>query len=67
MTETIDLRNLKRWLGPGEITEISQEIGITTRQASRIIDGTHQNWAFVQKFLERVERNKSIRERAQAI
>lgn len=67
MTETVDLRKLKKWLGPGEISELAREIGISPRQATRIIDGTCQNWAFAEKLIDRAERNKAIRERAEAL
>jgi len=63
MSETTDLRHLKKWLGRGEISEIMQEVGIGTRvQASNIIAGRCQNWLFVEKFLERVRRNKALKE-----
>lgn len=68
MSETADLRHLKRWIGRGEISEIMKEVGISTRvQASNIISGRCQNWLFVEKFMERVRKNKALKEETLSI
>lgn len=59
-----DLRPLKKWLMPGDIGMLAKEVGISSVQASYIISGKSRNWDFVEKFLERVERNKSLVDKA---
>lgn len=59
----IDLRPLKKWMQRGEITEICKEVGIKETQASNIVSGRSKNFQFVQKFLERVEKNKALKQR----
>lgn len=67
MKESIDLRHLKKFLQPGEIAEIREEVGIQKAQGSNIIAGRSTNWLFVEKFLERVEKNKALSEKAKSI
>lgn len=67
MSQTVDLRPLKRFLQRGEIAVIADEVGISTRQATYVISGHSQNWCFVEKFLARVEHNKALYEKSQSI
>lgn len=67
MKEAVDLRPLKRFLQPGEIAEIREEVGIQKAQGSNIIAGRSTNWLFVEKFLERVERNKALVEKIKTL
>lgn len=68
MSEAVDLRPLKKWLGRGEIGEIMKEVGIGSRvHAANIIRGQRQNWQFVQAFLERVEKNKALVEKVNSL
>jgi hypothetical protein len=62
-----DLRHLKRYLQKGEIAEIMEEVGIKKAQASNVIAGRSSNFAFVERFLQRVEKNKALYEKAQTI
>ena len=67
MTSVVDLRPLKHWLQKGELTEISDEVGVKRAQQANIIAGRSKNWAFTQKFLERVERNKALKTKSESI
>lgn len=67
MPERTDLRSLKRFLQRGEIAQIRSEVGIQKAQASNVIAGRSTNWLFVEKFLERVEKNKALSEKAKSI
>lgn len=62
-----NLRHLKKYLQKGEIAEIAAEVGISTWQASQVIAGHAKNFMFLTKLIDRVERNKSLYEKAQAI
>jgi hypothetical protein len=67
MTTSTDLRPLKKWLQRGEMTELCTEVGICRSQGANVVSGKSKNWMFVEKFLERVEKNKGLHQRAQAL
>lgn len=58
-----DLRPLKKWLQKGEIEEIAKETGIHPTQATNIIKGKSLHVDFVSRFLERVEKNKALKDK----
>lgn len=60
----INLKPLKKWLEPGDIGMLAKQVGISNVQASYVISGRSRNWDFVEKFLEKVERNKALIEKA---
>lgn len=62
-----DLKHLKQWLQKGEIEEVAKEVGITPSQASNIISGKSSNYSFVEKILERAERNKALKLKVDSI
>jgi hypothetical protein len=59
----ISLQEAKKYLQLGEIAEVAKEVGIGKAQASNVMKGRSTNWAFVEKILERAERNKAIKAR----
>lgn len=66
-TITIDLRPLRGYLAPGQVGEIAKDVGISRSMATKIIAGECQNWSFVQKFLQKVEANKALVEKAELL
>lgn len=67
MTKPVDLRPHKHWLQRGELTEISEEVGVKRSQQANILAGRSQNWTWVQKFWERVERNMALAQKSESI
>lgn len=67
MVAMTDLRPLKKWLQRGEMGEICKEVGIGRAQGANVMSGKSKNWLFVQKFLQRVEANKALIEKAHSI
>jgi hypothetical protein len=63
--EKIDIKHLKKWLGPGDISEIAAEVGVTVKTVGNTLHGRSWNWAVADKIIERAEKNRTIVSRAE--
>lgn len=64
---TLDLRGLKKFLRRGDIEGAAKEVGITREHASSCMNGKKINWQFAENIIQRAERNKQLKERAERI
>jgi hypothetical protein len=63
----VSLLNAKEYLGHGDYTAIAKESGVTTKTVNNVLNGRRTNWTVAEKILDRAERNKAIKERAESI
>lgn len=63
----VSLKEAKKYLQIGDISEVAKEVGIGKVQASKVMNGKSTNWAFTEKIIARAEYNKAIKERSESL
>ena len=65
--KNLSLKDAKRYLQRGDLRDIAVETGLKRGQESNVLAGRSKNWTVVEKILQRAERNKALKERAESI
>jgi hypothetical protein len=65
--KNISLKDAKQYLNRGDLKEIADEEGLKRGAISNVLAGRSKNWTVIGKILDRAEKNKALKERAQKI
>jgi hypothetical protein len=63
----MNLREARKWLGRNEINEVAADCGVSRQTVTNVIAGRATNYIIAEKILTRAEKNKSLKQRADAI